>query len=62
MNREEILTAMERLSTSQGSWGRLLSSLKMLKVTNPGEYERGMRKLENRHFKDPIDMIMYYEC
>lgn len=51
MNRDQIMGALETLSRSQGSYGRLLDNIT----------EEGIEYLEDQEFKDVVDMIMFLE-
>lgn len=54
MNREQILSAIRELAKSQGFYGRLLCQIE--------ETPAILDELENRNFKDVVDMVMYIEC
>lgn len=51
MNREEIISAIESLATSQGFYGRILENLN----------EKYLDYLEKQNFKDIIDLILFLE-
>lgn len=58
MNRQEILSSIQRLSMSQGFYGRLYQFL----TNGNDEAEEYMKKLEEQKFNDVIDLVMYIEC
>lgn len=58
LNREEIMESIRSLAKSQGSYGRLLENLEEL---SPEDYEETMQVLERQNFKDPVDMILFFE-
>ena len=58
MNRQEILSSIQRLSMSQGFYGRLYQFL----TNGNDEAEEYMNKLEEQKFNDVIDLVMYIEC
>jgi len=51
MTKEDILSLFKRLACSQGYYGRLLESLT----------EEGLQYLEDQHFKDSLDVILFIE-
>lgn len=53
MDREQILNAIKGLAMSQGFYGRLLREID----DNPEILD----ELENQHFKDVVDMVMFIE-
>ena len=61
MNRDQILETIKSLAKSQGLYGRILDNLNKVLENYPDEYEKLMEALENMHFKDVIDLIMYFE-
>ena len=58
MNKEEILNIIKSLSKSKGFYGRLLNKLKK----NPKEATVFLRNLEEKKFKNPVDLVMDLEC
>lgn len=61
MNREEIMKAIQDLSGSQGMYSRLYRNLIDLKQDDPIKYDEVMTELESQNFKDPVDMVLYFE-
>lgn len=62
MTRTDILDTIYALSQSQGMYSRFYAQLNDLAENDPETYERIMFDLENRAFKDPVDMVMFFEC
>ena len=58
MNRDEIRKVFEQLAMSQGMWGRLLRSIDELPKF---QQEEVWKDLEAQDFKEPLDVVMYYE-
>lgn len=58
MNRDEIRKVMGQLAMSQGFWGRLLRSIDELPEF---QQEDVWADLEAQDFKEPLDVVMYYE-
>ena len=54
MTKDQILDAIKSLAMSQGFYGRLLSEID----ENPDILD----VLEEQHFSDSVDMVMYLEC
>lgn len=61
MNREEILNAIRSLAMSQGYYGRLMERIEYLQEEDPNEYEYLMETLEDEHFEDTVDLVMFLE-
>ena len=59
MNREQIIAAFEMLARSQGLYGRILKSLYEM---DEDQRESVLEELENQHFGDTVDLVMYIEC
>lgn len=62
MNKQDILDAIYDLSQSQGLYSRLYDSLRKLEQEDPEQYDSYMEHLQQQHFKDPVDMVLYFEC
>lgn len=62
MKRNDILNAIQELAYSQGFYGRLLRSIMELKRENEDSYEMLMQELEDQHFSDTVDMVLFFEC
>lgn len=61
MTREQILKTIEDLSHSQGFYSRLYAEIKRIEVEEPEEYELYLTILERYKFKDPVDLILFFE-
>lgn len=57
MNREEILETVKSLAGSQGFYTRLYQYLS----EGSEESEDYLNMLEEKNFKDPVDLILYFE-
>ena len=62
MKRNDILNAIQELAYSQGFYGRLLRDIMELKRENEDSYEMLMQELEDQHFSDRLDMVLFFEC
>ena len=61
MKINEILSAIRSLAQSQGFYSRLYSDLLSVKQSTPDEWADIVTVLENRHFKDTVDMVLFFE-
>lgn len=61
MDRHQILKAIEDLAQSQGFYGRLRNYLKELEEYDKDHYDNVMTQLENKHFKDTVEMVLFFE-
>ena len=62
MDRDDILNAIAELAQSQGFYGRLLRDILEIRDEDPDRYEDFMIALEEQHFGDAVDMVLYFEC
>ena len=58
MNREQILDAFRSLARSQGFYGRLLEQIDSV---DEETREAFLSDLENRNFRDVVDLVMWIE-
>ena len=58
MSKEEILSLVRTLASSQGFYTRLYHFLS----EGSEESEEYLEMLENKNFKDQIDLILYFEA
>lgn len=56
-----ILETIRGLAASQGFYGRLYRDLMEVKETNPPGWEKVCHELESQNFRDPVDMVLYFE-
>ena len=57
MKANEILETIKMLAKSQGFYGRLLND-----IETSEEREDILAELESQNFKDPVDLVMFFEC
>ena len=57
MKANEILETIKMLAKSQGFYGRLLNA-----IETSEERENILAELESENFKDPVDLVMFFEC
>lgn len=57
MKRQEILETIKMFAKSQGFYGRLYEQI----VTAENK-EEILEELENKNFKDALDLIYFFEC
>lgn len=58
---DKVLEVIERLSHSQGFYSRLLENILYLKDNEPDTYEQWKEEMEKQEFKDPLDIVLYFE-
>lgn len=61
MKMNEILDTIRALARSQGFYGRLLRAILECKESDPDAYEAYAAHLEAQNFRDPIDMVLFFE-
>jgi len=57
MNRNKILDTIKNLAGSQGFYTRLYEAIS----DGSEEAEEYLQYLEDKNFKDPVDLILYFE-
>ena len=57
MKANEILETIKMLAKSQGFYGRLLNT-----IETSEERENILAELESENFRDPVDLVMFFEC
>ncbi len=62
MKMNEILENIKMLACSQGFYGRLYNAIIELKENDENAYNDFKAKLEEKNFKDTLDLVMYFEC
>lgn len=61
MTGEEILDTIQSLSHSQGFYCRIYDAIKELERNDPEQYELFMENLVAQDFKDPVDVVLFFE-
>lgn len=58
---DEVIEVIELLSKSQGFYGRLLEQILYLQEYEPDQFEHFKMVVENQKFKDPVDVVLFFE-
>jgi hypothetical protein len=58
---EEVVDVIEMLSYSQGFYGRLLDEILYIEENEPDKYEVFKGFIEKQEFKDPVDVVLFFE-
>ena len=58
---EEVIELARQLSHSQGYYGRLLERIMYLQEYEHDEFEKIKMIIEEQHFKDPVDVVLFFE-
>ena len=61
LNIEEVVGVVEMLSYSQGFYGRLLEEILYIEENEPDKYEVFKTIIEKQEFKDPVDVVLFFE-
>lgn len=61
MNREQIMETIRQLAHSQGSYSRFYRDLCKMRDNEPERFDEAMTMLEEKNFKDTVDLVMYLE-
>lgn len=61
LNVEEVVEVVEMLSYSQGFYGRLLEEILYIEENEPNKYEVFKTIIEKQEFKDPVDVVLFFE-
>lgn len=58
---EEVMEVIEMLSHSQGFYGRLLERILYAWENEPEQFEQFKMVVEKQNFKDPVDVVLFFE-
>ena len=58
---EEVVDVIEMLSYSQGFYGRLLEEILYIEENEPNKYEVFKQLIEKQEFKDPVEVVLFFE-
>jgi hypothetical protein len=58
---EQVIEVVKMLSRSQGFYGRLLERIMYLKEYEPEDFETFKQVVEEQGFKDPVDVVLFFE-
>lgn len=58
---EQVVDVIEKLSYSQGFYGRLLEEIMYIEENEPAKYEAFKTIIEKQEFKDPVDVVLFFE-
>ena len=58
---EQVVDVIEMLSHSQGFYGRLLEEILYIEENNPEQYEVFKTIVEKQEFKNPVDVVLFFE-
>jgi hypothetical protein len=58
---EEVVDVIEMLADSQGFYGRLLEEILYIEENDPIKYEVFKTVIEKQEFKNPVDVVMFFE-
>ena len=61
MDIEQIMAAIRSLAESQGYYGRLYNELREMQTNDTKKWEDVKNTLESQHFKDSLDMVLFFE-
>ena len=61
MNINEIMEAILGLANSQGFYGRLYNNLVEIRDNDEEAWVEVVEELEGQHFKDLLDLVLYFE-
>lgn len=57
---EQVISVVKMLSNSQGFYGRLLEHILYLQEYESEAFEEFKEVVEERHFKDPVDVVLFF--
>lgn len=61
MSFDEILNVIKSLANSQGFYSRLYKNILDLEENDPYSFSNLKESMENKNFKDPVDVVLYFE-
>ena len=61
MNCIEVIEVIQTLAKSQGFYSRLYSAIMGVAETDKDRFDDFCRELEKQNFKDPLDVVLFFE-
>lgn len=61
MNIAQVVDVIRELSHSQGFYSRLYNNILEVHENQPEVFENFKTVMEAQNFKDPLDVVMFYE-
>ena len=61
MNKEQIMEAIRQLAHCQGTYTRFYRDLCEMQEEDPERFDKAMTMLEEKNFKDAVDLVLYLE-
>ena len=61
MTIDDILDNIRDLACSQGFYGRLYRTLMDIRENEPDSWISVVSELEGEHFRDTVDMVLFFE-
>lgn len=61
MDIEAVVDVIEMLADSQGFYGRLLEEILYIEENELAKYEVFKGFIEKQDFKDPVDVVLFFE-
>lgn len=61
MTYNEIKQVIQNLSKSQGFYGRLLEQMNEVEENDIDQFNHMADYLESQNFKDPVDVVLFFE-
>lgn len=58
---DQVVDVIEMLSYSQGFYGRLLEEIMYIEENEPKKFEVFKDIIEKQEFKDPVDVVLFFE-
>ena len=58
---EQVVDVIEMLADSNGYYGRLLDEILYIEENKPRKYEVIKNIIEKQEFKDPVDVVQFFE-
>lgn len=61
MNVIQVIDVIRDLSHSQGFYSRMYERILYLKENEPESFETFKNEVEAQNFKEPVDVVLYFE-
>ena len=58
----QVIDVIKSLATSRGFYARLLDFVLNARENDPLVYMQFKTAVESQNFKDPLDVVMFFEC
>lgn len=58
----QVIDVIRELSHSQGFYSRIYRNILLMQENDPDSFEVFREMVESKNFKEPVDVVIFFEC